>query len=818
MRRVKYILDRRTFVKRCLQLFASIGIEANQITTPKFDRKAVKLNDIQNCFSPYKGNPSDISSANYAQYIEEAVQQPTYEAAWLVEAEHTDINGNPDRGDRVRGSRAVLYESFLYKHYQRLYGITGNQVYEQQALQSAERALKFAGWWFRGMVQESSTLPIPPKQISLAFISAFSEACQFVWWGYFWLQGAAQQTEVGKLIREISELCLSRYEPYRERGANNRAFYAAIWYEIALNVGACNQDLERAQAFRSYAGAVWEDWFPFREHEEDDSHYGMSDLTSLYTWLALRGVDIAADMGLTSFWIQNAEQIMNDGMWPSYGSGPIAPVDGLVRALFIAEVSARATQDGKYKTLAHRSFWLFQNRLSELKVWSNFGYEEIFLMFAYVSADDQIGEVPLITGITLTQRRKIRRADDWSGAPVRFFHFEEGMIDSKVIIRCGSHTDDLCLFIQARDQGGHGRPDVPSILFMEQGHSFLLYNGVARLDAGMRFHNILNIQDPKHPELDNTWARASYARTQVSTRGQTSQIAYVRIEVMEAEGYPATYERWDAIRTGNVPDYGYPQAIGYNNYPAREERSIMVIHNRFVFVKDTVRFTLDGLTFRIGPNWVTQQIDTRRGDNWVNTWIDALHYDHSSEGMLQTPMCNAPRHLMIWFPPSNDATLSLEDLNANRPVPTDPIKMQIDTGQRIWQYREGTWAQNDPQAFVTLLWPHDPDMDPHLLVESIQTQEDTPLCSIIRIAGANGREEFLWINRSGQVRTIANVETDAESGYLSWQHGQLMQVSCIKATVVRLDGHSVMIDPENGNFEFPSSSVRYSNYLPLVIS
>ncbi len=103
------------------------------------------------------------------------------------------------------------------------------------------------------------------------------------------------------------------------------------------------------------------------------------------------------------------------------------------------------------------------------------------------------------------------------------------------------------------------------------------------------------------------------------------------------------------------------------------------------------------------------------------------------------------------------------------------------------------------------------------MVGSIQVQEDTPLFSVIRIAGIDESEEFVWINRSGQVRTIANVETDAESGYLSRQAGRLFHVSCIKATIARLDGHPIVVDPESGTFEFPSPSVRYPNYLPLVI-
>ncbi len=709
MSKIRYTLDRRTFIKKCLHFFVGTPIGLGDIRYLKFFHRSAKrnqstkLNGMANCFTPYNGNPSAITSADYVQYIEDAVRQPTYEAAWLYEAEHIDPNGHPDRGDRIRGCRAVLYESFLYKHYQSLYDMTGDTDYEQQALQSAEKALKFAKWWFRGMENEMPMPPTSPQPPCLAFVYGFGEPCQFVWWGYHWLDGAPQQAEVGAQLRGISELLLSPYEPYNERGANNRTFYPAVWYEIALSLGAWSQDSEHAQAFRNYADDVWNDWFPFREHEEDDAHYGMADLTSLYTWLAVRGIDVASDSGLTSFWSQNAEQIMNDGMWPVYGSGPIAPVDGLVRAIFLAEVTAHATQNGKYKTLAHRSFWLFQNRLSELSGWSNLGYEELFLMFAYLASDDHVGESALAAGVTVTQRRKIRRADTWSSETVRFFYFEEPMIDSKVIIRSGPNTDALCLFIQARDQGGHGRPDIPSILFMEQGHSYLLYNGVARLDSGLRFHNILNIQDPEYPELDNTWARASYARSQVPGSAQTSQIAYTRIEVMEAEGYPATIERWNNIRTGNVPPYGYPKAIGYDNYPAREERSVLVVHNRFVFVKDTVRFTLDGLTFCVGPNWVTQQIDPPMGNNWVNTRIAALHCDHDSEGILQTPMCNAPRDLLIWFPPHNDAVLFLQDLNANRLGSKDPYKVQIDTGQRIWYYRRGRWNQDDPQAFVSLL-------------------------------------------------------------------------------------------------------------------
>lgn len=758
------------------------------------------------------GDPSRITAADYAQVIIELVSDPAHETAWLYEATHRDGNGTLDRGERVRGSWAVLYESFLYAYYQRQYRRSADPRDRERAQQAASYAALFADWWARGVAMELPKPPDPPQPPALSFVSGFGEGCQLVWWGSQWLDGAEEQGTVERILLNVSETCLRSYLPYNEFGANNRAFYAAVWYDIALAVGAFQEEPAMAESLKAYAQTVWEDWYPFREHEEDDAHYGMANLMQLSTWLAVRGMRIDDDPALAAFWAQNAAQIMNDGTWPSYGGGPIAPVDGLVRAIVIAEDAARATRDGMYKTLGHRSFWFFHSHMKELKAWSYFEYEVLFLTFAYMAADETIRERPLLAQPIITRRRKIRRNETWpTDQP---FHFEAAMIDSKVIMRSGHDTSDLCLLIQARDQGGHGRPDIPSILWMGQDHSALLYNGVARLDSGMRFHNIVNIQDPDYPELDVPWDRASYALSEVAAHGFTSRLSYTRIEVTGDPAFPATPERWENIRRGNVPTYGHPRAIGYNNYPAEASRAVLMVHNRFVLVHDLVRFTLDDLRLRVGPNWVTQVIDDQHGANWVNTRIERMHCDDS--GLQRAPLTNQPRNLLIWFAPKAEASLLTEDLNSGRPHPTDPYQRVIDTARRAWYREEKTRREGEVTAFTTLLWPHSPGIVATTLASSVQSVEQTSLCSILKVAGADGVEELIWINRTMRPKRILAIETDAEAGYALVRNGRVEHLSCVRATVARINGIPIPIDPSKASVEVSPLTTLHQLALPLL--
>lgn len=755
--------------------------------------------------------PSEIVAEDYARFVEDLVTDPWHEPAWAYEATLKDESGKLIRGDRVRGSWAVLYEGFLYHYYQRRYERSAEPQDRERAQRAAEYALIFAGWWSRGVSLDLPPAPPTPQPANLDLTSGFGEGCQFVWWGCQWLRGSPERDGVEQVLREVSESCLQSYLPYIEFGANNRTFFAAIWYEIALSVGAFSGNPTLAEALRTYAQAIWDYWYPYREHEEDDAHYGITDLMQLSTWLAVRGLRIEDDPALASFWAQIAAHIMNDGTWPAYGSGPIAPVDGLVRAIVVAEDAARATRDGVYKTLGHRSFWFFLSHLDQLLSYSYFEYEAIFLTFAYMAADETVKERQLPAQPTVTTRRAIRRAEEWpSNQP---YFFEQGLIESKVIMRSGHQTDDLCLFIQGRDKGGHGRPDVPAILWMGQGHSTLLYNGVARLDTGMRFQNMVNVQDPDYPDLDLPWTRTSYARTRVSASGFTSKCSFTQIEVTGDPAFPATPERWEAIRTGNVPTYGHPRAIGYNNYPAETTRIVFMVHNRFVLVYDQVRFTLGGYRFRVGPNWVSQTMDNDRGENWVNTRIESMYGDE--QGLRRSPLKNAQRDLLIWFAPAAGSVLVRQNLNEGRPNPDDPYQIVINTGQRAWYREEKIWVKDETRAFASLLWPHPPAVSPISLANSVRVIEQTSLCSIIVITDSNGDEEIVWVNQNQQQRRILMIETDAAAGYAVFRKGRFEHLSCIRATNAKVNGVPLPINAD-GIVDVAPSSILHFVWLPLV--
>jgi hypothetical protein len=65
-------------------------------------------------------------------------------------------------------------------------------------------------------------------------------------------------------------------------GACNMAFDAAFWYELAVSYGP---KTPRSDELKAYANKVWDEWWKFRDMDEDDSWYSYGDMIVLHARL-----------------------------------------------------------------------------------------------------------------------------------------------------------------------------------------------------------------------------------------------------------------------------------------------------------------------------------------------------------------------------------------------------------------------------------------------------------------------------------------------------------------------------------------------------
>ncbi|HEY3417064.1 MAG TPA: hypothetical protein VGM23_09295, partial [Armatimonadota bacterium] len=311
------------------------------------------------------------------------------------------------------------------------------------------------------------------------------------------LQGTPEYAVLTDMLGKSLGNRAAAWPIYDEHGAQNRAIDPAFWYEVVLKF---NPNVPHAAEMRAYADRVWNEWWPLREIDEDDSWYTVVDMAVLHAWCLVRGVSWWKDAESANLWRHYAAQIANDGTWPAYGDGGVP--GGYCCATWIAELAASRTRDHQLKWLAHRAFWNGRERLPKLT--ANIGYMNCtYLAMAYLFADDTVKEAPPAPGVTTTKRRFREIVDieqRYKGEPWFILHKE--WMPSKIIFRAGSRESDQFLMVQAANQGGHGHPDSGHLIHYGAGGAYYLSYGTLRPDASMEGHNDFTLRDPK---IDAPW-------------------------------------------------------------------------------------------------------------------------------------------------------------------------------------------------------------------------------------------------------------------------------------------------------------------------
>ncbi len=573
---------------------------------------------------------------------------------------------------------------------------------------------------------------------------------------------------------------------YWEAGPQNRAMDSAFWYDIALKYNP-DPPTPKVAELKAYADGIWNDWWTYRDVEEDCPSYTSIDVSVADQWAIVRGVKPWEDQDARNLWTFYPRLMANDGNYPAYGDAGM--IGNYFMGLFVAEFAVARCKDGQAQWFAHRAFFNGRDRIQQMCAGIG-SMNYVYLALSYLLADDSVKEIPPQAGLTVSQRR-YHLMNDFNNLGPRpvFFKLENRAAPSKLIFRSGPKETDQYMLVQASGMSGHGHPDSGAILQYSGDYAFYQVFGVTRLDDDMEQQNGFCLRDPV---TDRPWkATRTGEDYSVPVSGSSSDSAYGRIHLQEYPGVNVEEawtkaQNWQARGGGWAPN----RSCGYRNWPVRLDRSILFVNNQFSVVRDVMTPTL-AVKAQIGQNWVVGNFGPTIGPNWVNVWtrnpLSGYYYFPPESKSFLAPIHTAQRDLLIWFAPRGDGMMQLVE-GAGYSWYGSYFQ---NLPNRVWYPRTGDWAAGEPQAFTTVLLPHMPVADPAKLAERIRLVKDTPEATIVQVQDGDTTRTCV-LSSGGRTVAVGNWRLEAEAALLTAVRGKSTHVSAWHATRVMLRGKSLL--------------------------
>ena len=282
-------------------------------------------------------------------------------------------------------------------------------------------------------------------------------------------------------------------------------------------------------------------------------------------------------------------------------------------------------------------------------------------------------------------------------------------------------------------------------------------------------------------------------------KGSASDASYARVHVQEYPGQPATPELWKTVQESKG-NWNLEKAIGYKNWPVREDRSVVFTHDQpglqqFTVVRDVITPTLQ-VPAMVGPNWTFGELG-QAGTNWVNVWTPKVlngwfgSLQKMPDGSLYrlAPITTAARDLLIWFAPHGEATLQIEKLNQDRSGDDSyvPLNSDLNLPLRARYHRTGTWEAGKPVVFTTVLMPHAPTANACSLAAGISVVRDGPETTILWFREGD-TERLVILNSGGKTVNVGAIVFDGEAAVVTYVQGRRAHFSGWGAKFVALDG------------------------------
>ena len=543
-----------------------------------------------------------------------------------------------------------------------------------------------------------------------------------------------------------------------EYGNNNRGFWYLFRYALALKL---KPDVPEAKVWKPYVDRMWPYYLKIKDVDENTTGYGIGDPMAVLHFVRVMGYHDGyfKDPEARYFHGRFLHELSPFGDLPVYGDG--AGYGTSPRLIPQFEHMAAVTRDGRYKWAAHRSLeYLRRFKRDELEyVDSQFYLTD--LLWGLHFCDETIAEVAPDWGSELLTRKKYVPGD-WDK---RFYWYmdENVSMPHAMVLRSGWGVDDLFAAIECSPDGGHAPAMPGAVYYMARDRSLLL---TASPYQRRQHQNVVHLNDRE---------------------GLADKVA-------EQIRVPLFSDHADAT-------VGRIAITGYQGLPATEERIVLFLKNRFLVVKDRVRFDAPGL-YDVSCNWHTQNVGLDTGPNWANTFFATIeNWAH-----IPTVFKTYDRDLLVFCTPQKRHRLVVRNLQDRRLDVFGPIAV----GQR-WSGRVRT---DDALHFTTVLWPHRPQKKTEDLLANFRVKEDSADRTVLEVGyvakdvyGTRRAYPNLIVhNERGTPMNVTfektAVKTDAR--YLVIQHSErkpTRRLTAVDACAVAIDGKPVHKSAKRVAFE-----------------
>ncbi|MDP6357954.1 MAG: hypothetical protein QF473_22760 [Planctomycetota bacterium] len=520
-------------------------------------------------------------------------------------------------------------------------------------------------------------------------------------------------------------------------------------------------DVPEAKQWMTYADTVWQDWWQFRDNAINDTGYFFGMMFPVALGAELMGkTEVFTDPGMKPFWERLLHSVSPDGAVFPYGAHG-GWNSGAHELMWLFELVARHTKDGRFRWVAHRLFNYIQYQSDRLQInHMTTHFTKLGIALAWLFADDSIKPVPPGPKSMVTWRKETLRVRGKDGASAYYKNLDPaddkaqiccGLIVTdkvkphKLIFRSGWDPGDLFMLV---DLFPHHEPMNPGgILGISRFGSALTMSVTSK--AVTDWHNMLMVED-----LSGTAA--------IRSNENPNTIDSFRMEVT----VPVLSEH-------KLVTHAVTQTTDFIGFPMKNEREFLFVKNRFVVVRDRAQFE-ESFLARLGPTWFAENIGPQIGPNWANTFIMTPR----AHGQA---LLNPPWDLLIVHSPKPDRELVIRPRHATK------YQLRYTSTENLIRYRwQGVVKKDDIVQFSQILLPHAPTRKPAETAKGVQFVRDDLEATILKVATDKSRKEWVGLNRQGKMIELEGLKTDAKVFYLDVVGGQTKRFFAQDATVLTL--------------------------------
>ena len=316
-----------------------------------------------------------------------------------------------------------------------------------------------------------------------------------------------------------------------EYGAMNRSVGSAVGRDyLAMLLPDDGKTPER----RHYAEAVWNDWWPQRDTDENSSGYNGLWLHEIGLWLEITGKEQRyQDPGMKQLAERSLAQVTPLGVVPGFGD-VVSWCSDPGQWIGLMEKWASVYRDGRFKWAAHRLFEYTLAHEKEMWQWGNINDSTAEgLMDAWLAADDSIAEKEPELGSLVTYRKAARWTSREERKTGRWFELLDETIPNKLILRTGWQPEDTYALVELCPPMGHGQGDAGSINYLLSQGSVLLADTPYLIKAHT-FHNCFVVEPDSVPAgARPRWRGGDFAdmKIEVDDLHTAPKAAYARVHV-----------------------------------------------------------------------------------------------------------------------------------------------------------------------------------------------------------------------------------------------------------------------------------------------